>query len=218
MTANIQAGRVVNNTAVRISFPTGDSVQDKQDRITAAFITLQNLEGPGKGCPGVATTLGIQSRNLDTCGDFFCDDSPAPSAADPPPAETTSDVVTTTSAPPIAQPAPTQAPVDVVDGASTVTVTQFTVVTSVVTVTRGQEEVAQTSEAATPVTTTTPSAAAETSLAAGNGNISRDLVDRLAPDLGSQPNNQPNGMTLYQIHGNANRQYRIWGLFRTRST
>jgi hypothetical protein len=59
------AGFAVNNTVVKMSFPLGDSVQDKQGRITAAAITLQNLEGPGKGCPLVSTTLGLQSKALD---------------------------------------------------------------------------------------------------------------------------------------------------------
>ncbi|KAG8852506.1 hypothetical protein FRB91_006403 [Serendipita sp. 411] len=70
--ANIQAGHAVNNPSVRVTFPTGDGLQDKHDRITAAIITLQNLNGPGRGCPGVSTTLGVQSRNLDNCGDFSC--------------------------------------------------------------------------------------------------------------------------------------------------
>ncbi|KIM34305.1 hypothetical protein M408DRAFT_59130, partial [Serendipita vermifera MAFF 305830] len=114
LTANVQAGRAVNNTNVRVTFPTGNSVQDKKGRITAAVITLQNLKAAGVGCPGVSTTFAQQNKNLDTCGDFLCGGAPAVTS---PPAATT-----------------TPAPV-----------------------------------AAAP------------------------LVDRLAPQLGSQPNNNPNG-------------------------
>jgi hypothetical protein len=65
LTANVLAGRAVNNTVVAVSFPTGNSFADYHGRITASAITLQNLEGPGKGCPLVATTLGVQSKQLD---------------------------------------------------------------------------------------------------------------------------------------------------------
>lgn len=63
LTTNVLAGKAVNNTGVLISYPTGDSVQDQLARITASAITLQNLVGPGKGCPLVATTLGVRSRH-----------------------------------------------------------------------------------------------------------------------------------------------------------
>ncbi|EIN06908.1 hypothetical protein PUNSTDRAFT_72754 [Punctularia strigosozonata HHB-11173 SS5] len=62
--ANIQAGHQVNNTGVAVNFPTDDSVASQQARITASLETLQNLEGPGKGCPAVSTTLQAQSKAL----------------------------------------------------------------------------------------------------------------------------------------------------------
>jgi hypothetical protein len=65
LTANVRASKAIHNPSVGISFPVGDSVADKQARITAAAITLQNLDGPGKGCPLVSTTLGVQSKALD---------------------------------------------------------------------------------------------------------------------------------------------------------
>jgi hypothetical protein len=64
LTRDVQAGKAVNNPSVKISFPTGDSVQDKLGRINAAAVTLQNLDGPGKGCPFAATTLGKQAKAL----------------------------------------------------------------------------------------------------------------------------------------------------------
>lgn len=85
LTANVQAGFAVNNTVVKVTFPTGDSLNDKHGRITASAITLQNLAGPGKGCPLVATTLGVQSKQLDQGGS----NNNAPSPAVPAPASST---------------------------------------------------------------------------------------------------------------------------------
>jgi hypothetical protein len=59
---NVQAGIAVNNPSVKISFPTGDSKQDKSARINAAAITLQNLNGAGKGCPFASTKLGALQK------------------------------------------------------------------------------------------------------------------------------------------------------------
>jgi hypothetical protein len=187
--ANIQAGHAVNNPSVRVSFPTGNTVQNKHDRITAAVITLQNLNGPGKGCPTVSTTLPQQSNNLDQCGDFTCGAS-------------SNNGTTTTSASTSAPTAPpqngvNQANVAIQNAASTVTVTVQTVVTDTVTVTAGQGTTSTPAAvvAAAIITSTSAAAATSTTTAAasnGNGTISRALVDQLAPQLGSQPNNNPN--------------------------
>jgi hypothetical protein len=72
LTANVLAGHATNNPTLPLSFPTGDAVEDKRARITAAVITIQNLNGPGVGCPIASTTLAIQLNNLGTCGDFSC--------------------------------------------------------------------------------------------------------------------------------------------------
>ena len=61
---NVQAGIAVNNPSVKVSFPTDNSNASKSARITAALITLQNLNGPGKGCPAVSTTLLAQQKAL----------------------------------------------------------------------------------------------------------------------------------------------------------
>ena len=64
MIKNVQAGFAVNNPSVKVSFQTGDSKQDKSARITAASITIQNLNGPGKGCPVASTKLGALQKAI----------------------------------------------------------------------------------------------------------------------------------------------------------
>jgi hypothetical protein len=70
LTANVDAGEAVHNPSVKVSFPTGNSKADKLARVTAAVITLQNLNGPGKGCPVESTTLLVRDHN----GFMFEDD------------------------------------------------------------------------------------------------------------------------------------------------
>jgi len=64
LTANVQAGKAVNNPSVQVSFPTGNSKAEQLDRVNAAVITLQNLNGVGKGCPAASTTLLAQQKAL----------------------------------------------------------------------------------------------------------------------------------------------------------
>ena len=64
MIANVQAGKALKNPTVSVSFPTGDSKGDESARLTAASITLQNLNGPGKGCPVVSTTFPLQQKAI----------------------------------------------------------------------------------------------------------------------------------------------------------
>lgn len=97
LTTNVLAGHAVNNTGVKISFPTGNSAADQHGRITAAVITLQNLVGPGKGCPLVSTTLGLQSDAIDGKGP--APSSPATSSPAPAAPKTTPAPAKTTSAP-----------------------------------------------------------------------------------------------------------------------
>lgn len=54
---NVAAGHAVNNPSVLVSFPTDDSNASKITRIQAVLTTLQNLRGPGVGCPAASTTL-----------------------------------------------------------------------------------------------------------------------------------------------------------------
>ncbi|KAG7444203.1 uncharacterized protein BT62DRAFT_934381 [Guyanagaster necrorhizus] len=64
LSANVAAGHAVNNTAVAIDFPTDNSTASQITRITAVLISLQNLEGPGVGCPASSTTLLAQMKAL----------------------------------------------------------------------------------------------------------------------------------------------------------
>jgi hypothetical protein len=60
LSANVAAGHATNNPSVALSFPTGSSNADQAARIEASIITLQNLNGPGEGCPAVSTTFSAQ--------------------------------------------------------------------------------------------------------------------------------------------------------------
>jgi hypothetical protein len=62
--ANVAAGHAINNPGVAVTFPTDDSNASKSARITAVLITLQNLKGPGVGCPAASTTLLAQQKAL----------------------------------------------------------------------------------------------------------------------------------------------------------
>lgn len=64
LTADVQAGKAVNNPTVAVSFPTDNSTQSQITRIQAALVALQNLNGSGKGCPASSTTLLAQQKAL----------------------------------------------------------------------------------------------------------------------------------------------------------
>ncbi|KAG8901747.1 hypothetical protein FRB99_005116 [Tulasnella sp. 403] len=69
LNANIAAGHCVNNTAVNLNFPTDSSLRSQIDRIGAVIVTLQNLRGPGVGCPAVSTNLGSVRQQLQAAFD-----------------------------------------------------------------------------------------------------------------------------------------------------
>jgi len=62
--ANANAGHAVNNPSLAVSFPLDDSVASQLARIDAAIVTLQNLNGPGQGCPAASTTFSAQQAAL----------------------------------------------------------------------------------------------------------------------------------------------------------
>ena len=62
--ANVAAGHAVKNPSITVSFPTDNSAASQNARIEAAIITLQNLNGPGQGCPSASTTLSAQQAAL----------------------------------------------------------------------------------------------------------------------------------------------------------
>ncbi|KAI0267545.1 hypothetical protein BGY98DRAFT_1023908 [Russula aff. rugulosa BPL654] len=66
LNANVAAGHVLNNPSVSISFPEDNSTASQLARINAATDTLQNLNGPGKGCPVVSTTFQAQAAAIST--------------------------------------------------------------------------------------------------------------------------------------------------------
>eukprot|EP00918_Siedleckia_nematoides_P067972 GHVU01147913.1.p1 GENE.GHVU01147913.1~~GHVU01147913.1.p1 ORF type:complete len:210 (+),score=38.71 GHVU01147913.1:247-876(+) len=60
LNANVAAGHATNNPSVSLSFPTGSDNASSAARIEASIITLQNLNGPGVGCPAASTTFSAQ--------------------------------------------------------------------------------------------------------------------------------------------------------------
>jgi hypothetical protein len=84
---NVKAGRAVNNPTIAVSFPTGDSKDDKLARIQAALVTLQNLKGPGVGCPAASTTLLAQQKAIQDGTDVNAAPQTQPAAPKPQPAK-----------------------------------------------------------------------------------------------------------------------------------
>jgi len=64
LNANVNAGHAVNNPSVQVSFPTDSSQASALARLNAATVTLQNLNGPGVGCPAVSTTFQAQQQAI----------------------------------------------------------------------------------------------------------------------------------------------------------
>ena len=88
MEANVAAGRAVNNPGVSVAFPTGNSKDEKLTRMQAALVTLQNLRGPGVGCPAASTTFLAQQKAIQDGTDGGAAPGPAPSPAPQPAPET----------------------------------------------------------------------------------------------------------------------------------
>jgi hypothetical protein len=64
LNANVAAGHAVNNPTIQVSFPEDDSKASKLARLNAATVTLQNLHGPGVGCPAASTTFNAQTAAI----------------------------------------------------------------------------------------------------------------------------------------------------------
>ena len=60
LVADVLAGHAVHNPTVKVNFPLDNSKASLLARFNAASDTLQNLNGPGKGCPIVSTTFQAQ--------------------------------------------------------------------------------------------------------------------------------------------------------------
>ncbi|KAL1700930.1 hypothetical protein EV121DRAFT_294750 [Schizophyllum commune] len=80
LNANVAAGKAVNNPSVAVTFPEDDSTESQLARIQASLVTLQNLNGPGKGCPAASTTLLAQQKAIQA-GGSAASAAPASSAA-----------------------------------------------------------------------------------------------------------------------------------------
>lgn len=78
LVADVLATHAVNNPSVQVSFPLDGSKASQLARINVASVTLQNLVGPGKGCPIVSTTFQAQAAAINA--------GTAPPPPPPPPA------------------------------------------------------------------------------------------------------------------------------------
>jgi len=82
LNANVAAGHCTNNPAVAVpAFPEDDSSASQLTRLHIATVTLQNLRGPGQGCPQASTTFGAQAQAVQAGAN-----SPPPAASPPAPA------------------------------------------------------------------------------------------------------------------------------------
>ncbi|KAJ7037714.1 hypothetical protein C8F04DRAFT_1035323 [Mycena alexandri] len=64
LSADVAAGHNVNNPGVPAPFPTDNSVGSQIARLQTSISSLQNLFGPGKGCPAASTTFSAQLKAL----------------------------------------------------------------------------------------------------------------------------------------------------------
>jgi len=83
LNANVAAGHAVNNPTITVSFPTDNSEASQLARINAATVTLQNLRGPGVGCPASSTTFTAQAKAIQAGTAAPAPAAPAPSPASP---------------------------------------------------------------------------------------------------------------------------------------
>jgi hypothetical protein len=78
LSANVAAGHDINNPGIAAPFPTDDSIASQITRVQTSISSLQNLFGPGKGCPAASTTFSAQLSALQN-------GTPPPAAAPAPP-------------------------------------------------------------------------------------------------------------------------------------
>ena len=94
------AGHAVHNPTVKVNFPLDNSTSSLLARFNAASDTLQNLNGPGQGCPIVSTTFQAQVAAINA-------GKPLPQPVVPP--SSPSPKPTTLSSSPARSPTPTPA-------------------------------------------------------------------------------------------------------------
>lgn len=76
----------MNNPGISASFPTDNSKASKLARMQTAIVTLQNLRGPGVGCPAASTTFLAQQKAIQDGAENTPSPAPAPAPAPAPPA------------------------------------------------------------------------------------------------------------------------------------
>ena len=70
----------MNNSGIAVSFPIGNDKASKLARMNAALVTLQNLRGPGVGCPAASTTFVAQLKAIQGSTDSPAQQPPASSS------------------------------------------------------------------------------------------------------------------------------------------
>ncbi|KAJ7727374.1 hypothetical protein B0H16DRAFT_257655 [Mycena metata] len=86
LSGDVAAGHNVNNPGVPSPFPTDGSTASQIVRLQTSITALQNLFGPGVGCPASATTFLAQISALQKGGAAPAPAPPAPAPAPPAPA------------------------------------------------------------------------------------------------------------------------------------
>lgn len=80
---NVAAGFVTTNPTVKLTFPADNSTASQLARLNAAAVTLQNLEGPGIGCPISSTTFSSQEKAIEAKASNTTSSTPAVSPSVP---------------------------------------------------------------------------------------------------------------------------------------
>ncbi|KAG9311436.1 hypothetical protein JVU11DRAFT_8549 [Chiua virens] len=86
LNTNVAAGFVTTNPTVKLTFPADNSTDSQLARLNAASVTLQNLEGPGTGCPISSTTFTAQRKAIEAEGSNTTSSSTTPTVSFSPPA------------------------------------------------------------------------------------------------------------------------------------
>ncbi|KAF7299456.1 hypothetical protein MIND_00895500 [Mycena indigotica] len=64
LNANVKAGHDIHNPAVPAPFPSDNSIRSQITRLQTQISSLQNLRGPGVGCPAVSTNWNDKLAQL----------------------------------------------------------------------------------------------------------------------------------------------------------
>ena len=109
LVADVLAGHAVHNPTVKVNFPLDNSTASLLSRFNAASDTLQNLNGPGQGCPIVSTTFQAQVAAINA-GKPLPQPVVPPSSPSPKPTTSSSSPARSPSPAPVLAAAPPPAP------------------------------------------------------------------------------------------------------------